>query len=292
VFFLLAEMRYPYRPRRQKVSRRCRSPGSAHAHIGYFLNNFLRLLREPCGLEYSVQLRPGHISDERKLYSFRPQDLGIRARQKFIDRATSLGAPEAVLRALDEQFDVASVLHIGSDEGAEFPHKVYLEFGQRAMGGSADPVFIAYKWSSRPFCKGVITLYRSIGEVEPSGFASTWSRYYDQKQAAGEMALMVDLMGRIALARPGLSFRGLAVTEEEQPRHSLDINLYPAQLRLGDIGPWLEDARATYRIAPSRWRWLDAPEKRLGHIAGGMDRRGNPFLSIYFGIEEYWPEND
>jgi tryptophan halogenase len=80
----------------------------------------------------------------------------------------------------------------------------------------------------------------------------------------------------------------LEVTEEGNPRRSFDLNVYKSGLRLQDLNPELLRALAYYGIPFSRFAPLyqRIKRERLGHLAGGVDREGNDFMTVYYGVHE------
>ena len=79
----------------------------------------------------------------------------------------------------------------------------------------------------------------------------------------------------------------LEVSEEDNPRRSFDINLYKANLKLHELYPFLSKTSRHYSIPPEEFDPLyDQIRTRLfGHLAGGIDREGKDFLTIYYEVE-------
>jgi hypothetical protein len=80
----------------------------------------------------------------------------------------------------------------------------------------------------------------------------------------------------------------LEVREDDNPRHSFDLNLYKAGLRVRDLDAWISRIGAHYDLPadPFRQVYDAARPLALGHIAGGLDREGRDFLTVYYGMEE------
>ena len=79
----------------------------------------------------------------------------------------------------------------------------------------------------------------------------------------------------------------LDVTEEGTSRKSFDVNFYRAKLRVEIVTAFLDRLGAHFRL-PSDvvlGAFAGIQDLRLGHIAGGVDRRGRDFLTIYYGAE-------
>jgi hypothetical protein len=96
------------------------------------------------------------------------------------------------------------------------------------------------------------------------------------------------LKGILELASRKVSqerFLFLDVKEEDHPRSSFDLNVYSANLHLKEVYPFLLGISRHYSIPEERFQNLYEAVKGhiLGHIAGGTDRKGRDFLTLYFG---------
>lgn len=74
-----------------------------------------------------------------------------------------------------------------------------------------------------------------------------------------------------------MNFLYLEVEEEGNPRKSCDVNFYDAELYVSDIADLLEQAIRHYSLPEEKFREItdDFGAKLLGHVSGGMYRRGN-----------------
>ncbi|MEX0642051.1 MAG: hypothetical protein WD468_05090 [Pirellulales bacterium] len=81
-----------------------------------------------------------------------------------------------------------------------------------------------------------------------------------------------------------VQFIYLEVEEEGTLRRSFDLNIYAAGLRVAQVADVLEQAALEYGLSAVELERLLAliGGLRLGHIAGGTDRRGDDFLTIYY----------
>jgi hypothetical protein len=80
-------------------------------------------------------------------------------------------------------------------------------------------------------------------------------------------------------------FHYLDVKEEGNPRSSFDINVYSANLQLKEIDSFLLGVSRHFSISEERFQSWHEPVKGniLGHLAGGLDRKGRDFITLYFG---------
>jgi hypothetical protein len=77
----------------------------------------------------------------------------------------------------------------------------------------------------------------------------------------------------------------LEVSEKGNSRSSFDINLYGANFRLQELHSNILAMGRHYLIPDDEFsRFFDSIKRcTLGHIAGGVDRKGRDFLTVYFG---------
>ena len=96
--------------------------------------------------------------------------------------------------------------------------------------------------------------------------------------------------GIISLASsrvPNDLFIYLEVSEEDNPRRSFDINLYKANLYMEELSHFLSKMCRHYSIPSEEFDSLydQVGDKLFGHLAGGIDREGKDFLTIYYEVE-------
>ena len=79
----------------------------------------------------------------------------------------------------------------------------------------------------------------------------------------------------------------LEVTEEDNPRRSFDVNVYRADMRMQLFYPLFLEMCGHYDISVEEFQAVFKPsrDKTLGHISGGIDREGNDFFTVYYGME-------
>ena len=70
-------------------------------------------------------------------------------------------------------------------------------------------------------------------------------------------------------------------------RSALYINIYKAGLRMEELHPLLERTMQRYSIPLETFRTLyeKTREKKFGHLAGGIDRQGRDFVTMYYGVK-------
>jgi hypothetical protein len=85
---------------------------------------------------------------------------------------------------------------------------------------------------------------------------------------------------------PSASLLYLEVSEPGNPRQSFDINLYKTGLDVAAVAAPLQQAARCLVVPPEQ---LDSQLQRLGpcrlgHLSSGLDRHGQPFLTVYAEI--------
>jgi hypothetical protein len=79
----------------------------------------------------------------------------------------------------------------------------------------------------------------------------------------------------------------LDVTEDGTDRKSFDVNLYRAGFAVASVAPFLDRLAAHFRLRADAVdeAFAHVLNLQLGHVAGGVDRHGRDFFTIYFGVE-------
>jgi hypothetical protein len=91
----------------------------------------------------------------------------------------------------------------------------------------------------------------------------------------------------VSATTPHDEIQYLEVTEEGSPRTSFDINVYKAGHRVQEMHALLLKAMQHYAVPPAHFDSLYERIKteRFGHLAGGVDRHGREFMTVYYGVK-------
>jgi tryptophan halogenase len=257
------------------------------------IKRFLRLIEglRPEGVERSFKMAAGNLLEDRYLMGVRKEALSP---ELLSDICTGLGMPAADLRALLKNLPEARSLHFGFENSPTGTiYKVYLEFWDRLNAAlAARPVnreplvlHLAYKWDAAGAGKSAVAEYRCFPELQgPEVFERLRVLYDGDEPPSLEAAERIINM---ALRRTRKTLMYLEVSESGNPRASFDIRLYPAELNIADIHPWLVAASRAYVIAPRQFDLLygQVRNRALGHISGGIDRAGRDFLTVYYAAQ-------
>lgn len=254
-------------------------------------NRLLRLVQQstiPFGQERSFKMTAGRFIGDRLLVGMDAEALSAAA---FFRLASDIGMPAGCREVLEPRLPDANAMLFGVEESpGSSVWKVYLEFWDQVRDvvrqtGATTPqlLHLGVKWdSARPgrhelaryVCHpllGFRQVCRRIADLYPPGTSG----------AAREDALSIVRLG--AKRNPEASMLYLEVSEDGNPRRSFDVNLYKTGMTVGDAMGLLGEAASNLGLPPGELparvgQLADCP---FGHLAGGIDRHGNEFLSVY-----------
>lgn len=254
-------------------------------------------LDQPFGYEHSVKASPAGLQTERFLMSLHRASLGPTPETTLDRLASALGLPERERAQAAGLIGGADILHLGYENGPSGAlYKLYVEWSSRTDAAwtgedeaGAEPMLVhrAYKWTPTGTHPPVVTLYhwprvRSPGEIE-----ARLARLADLWGAAGAPVLRTArAILRLAQERGRGAVHYLEASEEPGPRLSYDLNLYACGLTVADAEPVLGQALADLGIPPQAGAFVLGERLRetLGHVAGGVGRDGQPFVTVYSGV--------
>ena len=254
------------------------------------LTEAVRSLGVRAGHEKSFRLSRGSISSNRFLLSISKASLGQNAQEKVEQVCARLVAPPALHEMIAKQFSSTAHVHFGfEDHGAGCLYKLYLEsqISPRELEAQR-PVLMhrAIKWDPAQNARLVQTEYFWHPRL---------SLEMIQRRIAGSGGFneitLVRIVERLLLSARSRLSRGsigfLEVIEQNNPRRSFDLNLYDANLRICDVHPPLEHACRHFDVDLGAFQQVynQAAACRFGHLAGGVHRDGQEFLTIYYGVE-------
>ena len=250
----------------------------------------IRQIGAPFGQELSIKLEASLLLHQRILLSLHRSAFGTPPLERIQAIAQELGAPETLLAQFPAALVGADIMHFGFEGGRQNEiYKVYFEYSKAArmalQAGKSGRVLVhrAFKWDRTEPSRQAVTLY----SCEP-GLTG-----HDLSLAIGRIAsapvarqLLQTAIDRARFQKPEFRPMALVVEEVGNPRYSLDINLYAANLCLHDVGDLM--ANAVHALAAPADRWEEAlrlhGRKKLGHVAAGQGREGQPFVTVYFGV--------
>jgi hypothetical protein len=246
------------------------------------------------GYEKSFKLTRGGLFPRRFLLALRRRDADAAA---VIEICRRLGMPGDHLAEFEAALARASTVGFGFEEGgAGRVIKAYLEFWDQVREAvlrepaRRDPMLLhlGFKWDSADSRKSGLARYTVFPLLPVPGILE---RLRGVCPAGEGQALLETLEQVLGLARARISRRDSFVyveaSEDHNPRRSFDVNLYKAELRLGEVAPILLRLAGRFGIPGDELPRLLAaePGRILGHLSGGLDREGREFLTAYYEIE-------
>lgn len=257
------------------------------------LFRFLEEHKVKPAFERSCEFMAGRLLANRFLLGFEKSMIRRNPHEKILGLCAEMDMPDNFLAAFLQNLPEANIVGFGfgEHEGACMV-KAYLEFGYRfyraLKSGPLKPEpylsHLGFKWDAKDSSRKALARYTcfpgfTAGDVQVKLAAD----HYGDKAALFEI-----IKGVLDLAAERVDrerFLYLDVKEENNPRSSFDVNLYAANLRLQEIHPWLQKLCRHYSISEKPFlNFYDAAKTHiLGHLAGGVDREGRDFLTLYYG---------
>ena len=240
-----------------------------------------------CGLEQSVRLSQGILETRRCLLSFSLAEAGHETTRDVLHICRVMNAPEMFLQSIARFINAAAFVHFAFEYSGETRiGKCYLELPppdatQPFQSGRLQ--FLGFKWSLQNSSIAVVSRYKS-------SIVQDWSEIKSLLLAATDHKMRVAVDSLLQQLQPSSQkateiYPLLEISEEGSDRRSWDLNVYDGQWSLGHIQSTLLAAVATLQIPHEDFfSWiLPITSSALGHIATGIGRNGEPFLTVYYG---------
>ena len=240
-----------------------------------------------CGIEQSVRMSPGILETRRCLISFSLAEAGHEAAADVQQICRAMNAPNTFLQGIARFINAAAFVHFGFEySGTTRIGKCYLELpppdpSQPWLAGRLQ--FLGFKWCLQNSSIAVVSRYKS-------SLVQDWSEIKSVLLAATDPKLrpiLDSMLQQLQPSSPQASkiYPLLEITEEGSDRRSWDLNLYDGQWSLRQVQSILLAAVETLQIPQQDFfPWiLPISSSALGHIATGIGRNGESFLTVYYG---------
>ena len=248
------------------------------------------------GFEKSFKISRNTLLSNRFLLGFKKKRIRQEPHERIMDICRRLDMPGNLLQEYRRRLPDSNYLHFGFEENERTCLcKAYLEFydkveeTMKAQPGKFDSflMHLGFKWDALDNGRQAITRYTwypflpvkvMLGRLSNILAPHDFRTLFEIAKGIVEIALMVV---------PPYDILYMEVDEENNPRKSFDINMYRARLPLSELQPWLSRMGRHYAIPPEEFDALydGVQDKTFGHIAGGIDREGRDFLTVYYGVE-------
>lgn len=275
------------------------SPGAPAPSSGR-AERLIRLVRElggEAGFERSFKIFHGTLLGNRFLAGVSRNALGQEPLEKILPICERIEMPDDLLETLRERLPDSDYVHFGFEENeGSCVYKVYLEFYEhiqkerKSRPSNRSDRFVlhlGFKWDPSDTRRRALATYTWHPSLSVEDMQQRLSTLLDPVRHGALLGLAESALALASLRVPSRDILYLEVTEEGNPRRSFDINVYRAGLQLGELYPLWVDICGHYAIPLDRFRSLYDPVKHqaFGHLAGGLDREGRDFLTVYYGVK-------
>ncbi len=261
-----------------------------------FLIQLVRELNVSYDFERSFKMSQQKMLWHRFLMVIDKNDIKGNPHERVLNLCDRMGMPEDFQGMFKEYLCQANPVDFGfeADRGRCI-YKAYLDFlPQLRKGGviqlnQTKPhiMFLGFKWDALDPAKKAVTKYTWYPALSFEEIQRKLSDIYSMDKDGKLAELTRELLGIILSKTTHDKIYYLDVTEGHSPRKSFDINAYSANLPLKDLYPLMLKIWQYFSIPSGEFRELyrQMETKIFGHFSGGMDREGNHFLTVYFGLE-------
>lgn len=205
--------------------------------------------------------------------------------------ATELGMPDDCLAVLLPHIAEANAVFFGFENlGSSWVCKVYLEFWdkvrrdtRRTGSRQAQLLHLGVKWDTARPGRHEVARYDCHPMLGARAIVRRMAACYGEPGEPVLCELAQAIVRAAAQRRPDASLLYLEVSEQGNRRASFDVNLYKSGMLVADAAAQLRQAAAYFEAPPAA---VEQQLQRLGplpfgHLSSGIDRHGQPFLTVY-----------
>jgi hypothetical protein len=254
------------------------------------LLHMVEKLNIPFGLERSFKMAHETFLPERFLAGFQLEAIEKDRQGEIVDICRQINMPEDFLAEFEENISSADIVMIGFEkDGEKRLYKVYLEFTKKLRQSCESYLqpfllFSGFKWDLVEADRKALTRYTCFPSYS---LRDMWPKaaHLFSPDKGGEPARILEEIMDLASHRAGPGdFLYLEADEQSGSRKSFSINLYKAGLLMAEIYPPLVDMAHHFHVSTGDFHRIYEASKSqvLGNIAGGIDREGRDFLTLYF----------
>ena len=227
-------------------------------------NTLFRLIEQlhvPFGYERSFKMMEGELLDERYLLSLHKRTLGEHPLQRIRRICAALNFPDEFQTELENLLPEADLIHLGFEGGRqETVCKLYLEFARRlrqqiqTAGENHVKLLVhhAFKWDPDNAAKRIITKYYYHTRLTLEDMYDKLAQICNTWNVTPLLHIVRQIVSSASTRMADEDIFFLEVEEENNPRHSFDINIYDAELTLGEIQSLLWQAGKHFLLTDDR----------------------------------------
>lgn len=249
-----------------------------------------------CGFERSFKMTEKTLLGNRFLLGTKRKEI---QNERLLDVCQQMGMTEDYLESFEENLSDADYVHFGFEENEKSClYKAYLEFWDsyedknKKQPDKSDPflLHLGFKWDVLDNSKCALSKYTWFPHASIEDILARLSNILNPRQYRRPFEIVKNIVEMASRRIPHYDIRYLEVTEDNDTRKSFDINMYRANLRMEEVYPFLMEMVQYYSISHEQFHIIydQVKNKTFGHLAGGIDREGKDFLTVYFGVEKIY----
>lgn len=252
---------------------------------------WLQARNVPHGREQSFKLVPGRLLADRLLVGIATRALPATEMRALSSR---FGMPQGGWEVLSAHLAKANAVFIGTEETPSARMlKMYVELWDEVRRvvreGAREPqlLHLGVKWSTARVGHWEEARYMCHPLLGVRDILRRMAGCYPDAGPRPPLESARSIVRHAAQREPHASFLYVEVQEAGNPRRSFDINLYKSGMLVRDAADEIRAIASHLGVPPAD---LEAQleqlgDRALGHISGGMDRRGEEFLSVYAEVQ-------
>ena len=245
------------------------------------------------GLERSFKFFENTLLPDRLLLGFQRKSIRQEPHENILNICKQIDMPGDFVEIFQQSLSESNIVLFGFERNQKNRiYKAYLEFADRITQAirenpdSPESVIIhsGFKWDASDNSRKTTATYTCFPLLTAQEMLERLVTFYSGDQAR-PFSLVRSVLQIAATRTDPKSFLYFEASEPDNPRSSFDINMYQADLRLGEVYPLLLQICYHYGIPYKAFNEYYEPVKtqKFGHLTGGMDREGRDFLTVYFG---------
>ena len=217
--------------------------------------------------------------------------------EEIVSICEKIGMPRNLLASFRQTLADANHVYFGAEnDDKSLIFKAYLEFRDKIeeeiagalVTGRSYSLFTGFKWDARCPSRQAVTHYVWHPSLPTAEILQRLRMIIDPLAHDVLYGVVREMTERVSATIPHDEIQYLEVTEEGNSRTSFDINMYKAGHQVQEMHALLVKAMQHYAIPPAQFDSLYARIKteRFGHLAGGVDRQGRDFMTVYYGVKQ------
>lgn len=245
--------------------------------------------------EHSFKVSRGRLSENRFLLAVSRADRENALDEKVKQVCVELGMPDSFLETFARGLPDANHVYFGFEEdGARSLYKAYLELRDRAeerIREGAPPetllLHLGFKWDVSDRNRKAVARYEWHHSLDFREILQRLPAMLPRRPGHDTLSVAEAIIGLASDRVEPRDVQYVEVREEGNSRKSFDINLYKSGVRLEELKPFLLSLADCYDLDRQEFAIFcdQVAWKRFGHLAGGTDREGRDFITVYYGVE-------